>query len=216
MLGHCGVSLIHLTPHMDYRNFHSFKAQKKITPGNCGITAFSPRTLITSNYHRLSWRSLMATVHWSNLSLDMESSQWVNVCDFYAHAYAQETGLYVYSLICSTFAEPAHNFPQSNLSLCTIESPPVSRDWQNAKTRLKKDSPPLPQNKKHWPFLWPLHSKCKNNFTNKYQSFLWHLPTGNQNYILYVGLSCDLYIQKEEGRERGDFKFQTVGLSCDL
>ena len=93
---------------------------------------------------------------------------------------------------------------------------PVTDKMQKQGLKKKKIPPPPPQNKKHWPFLWPLHSKCKNKF-NKYWSFLWHLPIGNQNYILYVGFSCDLYIQKEEGGCEGeDFTFQTVGLSCDL
>ena len=123
MLGCSGVSLIHLTPHMDYRSFHSFKAQKKITPGNCGITAFSPRTRITSNYHHVSWCSLMATVRWSNLLLDVESSQWVNVCDFtYMHTHRRlvlpfiQSHLHDFCRICTQFS--------SELSLCTIESPP--------------------------------------------------------------------------------------------
>ena len=47
-----------------------FEAQIKITPGNCVIAAFSPRTLITSDHHCVIWCSQPETA---------ESPQWVNI-----------------------------------------------------------------------------------------------------------------------------------------
>ena len=47
-----------------------------MTPGNCVVAAFSPtRTLIPLNYHCIIWHSLLATVRWSDVSLDADSSQ---------------------------------------------------------------------------------------------------------------------------------------------
>ena len=164
MLGYSGVSLIHLTPHMDYRSFHSFKTRKKITPGNCGITAFSPRTLITSNYHHVRWCSLMATVHWSNLLLDVEGSQWVNVCDFYVHAYAQETGLtvYIYTVSSAGLLQSLHIIFLRAIYHCLLSNPPpppppqpmfpVIDKMQKQGLKKKKIPPPPPTKQKTLPF----------------------------------------------------------------
>ena len=40
------------------------KHGKKMTPMNCAVAAFSPRTLMVSNYSRVIRCSLPATVHW--------------------------------------------------------------------------------------------------------------------------------------------------------
>ena len=48
--------------------FISFKTQKKLPHRICVITAFSPRTLITSNYHSIVWCSLPVMHHFDPVS----------------------------------------------------------------------------------------------------------------------------------------------------
>ena len=61
-------------------NCTSFKAQKKKNYLENHVNAeFLHRTLIMTNFHCISWWSVLASVHWSDTSLDSEGDQWVNV-----------------------------------------------------------------------------------------------------------------------------------------
>ena len=61
----------------------------KSPPGNQATTAFSPWTLLTPAYHHISWCSLLAARHWSDMSLDAESFQWVKGFATASQAYAE-------------------------------------------------------------------------------------------------------------------------------
>ena len=58
----------------------SFKAQKKITSGSHVNPTFSPRTLITSNYHHIGWCSLLPIMQWSDVLTDMDSPNELMLC----------------------------------------------------------------------------------------------------------------------------------------
>ena len=70
------------------------KEEKWINPGNRVNVAFSPKALITSNNHCVSWCSLPATMYWSGVSLDEEMSQRVDVvgCSSDINSLRRSTG----------------------------------------------------------------------------------------------------------------------------